>query len=302
MEDRQHEVLSGSPVELVDTPFFAQEAYQCGPAALATVLQHAGVRVQPEALAPRVYLPRRRGSLQTELIAATRAYGRVPYVIDPGLEALIGELEAGHPVLVLQNVGLRIYAVWHYAVVIGYLPSRDELILRSGRDRRLRLSTRRFLASWKPSGYWGLIVLKPGELPASPDPARYLQSVAALEEVGRFEAAQAAYAAAVRRWPDNPTAWFGLGNAHYAKGAPTAAARAYRQALEVEPGNAAARNNLALTLAERGFCTAALSTLRTALADEPPDSAMHEILLDTRREILKRRKQRGEGCRQPARP
>jgi tetratricopeptide (TPR) repeat protein len=302
MDQRPAGTPSGAAIELTETPFFAQEAYQCGPAALATVLQHANVKVQPEELVPRVYLPQRRGSLQTELVATARAYGRVPYQIDPSLKALIDELQVGHPVLVLQNLGLRLYAVWHYAVVIGYAPSRDELILRSGRDRRLRLSTRRFLKSWEPSGYWGLVVLTPGQLPASPDPARYLQSVAALEEVGQFEAAQRAYAAAVRQWPDNPTAWFGLGNAHYGTGSPAAAVAAYRQTLELDPANAAARNNLALTLADRGFCAAALATLRTALAGEPPDSPVRKILLDTQREIIERRQETGESCQPPVRP
>ena len=302
MEDRPAGVLSDVAIELTDTPFFAQEAYQCGPAALATVLQHAEVEVQPEELVPRVYLPRRRGSLQTELIAAARAYGRVPYVIDPNLEALIEELQAGRPVLVLQNLGLRLFPVWHYAVVIGYSPSPDELILRSGRDRRLRQSARRFLATWDPSDYWGLIVLTPGELPTSPDPARYLQSVAALEEVGQFEAAQRAYAAAVGQWPDNPTAWFGLGNAHYGTGGLAAAEAAYRQLLALDPANAAARNNLALTLADRGCHSAALAMLQTALAAEPPDSSMRTILLDTQREIIERPQETGARCRQPARP
>ena len=53
-------------VELTDTPFFPQEAYQCGPAALATLLNANGVAVSPEQLVPQVYLPERRGSLQVE--------------------------------------------------------------------------------------------------------------------------------------------------------------------------------------------------------------------------------------------
>ena len=117
--------------ELTRVPFFPQERYQCGPAALATVLAAADVPVTAEELVPRVYLPVRRGSLQTEMIAATRQYDRVPYVLDPTLDAIAGEIQAGRPVLVLQNLGLRSLPRWHYSVVVGVDARRRELILRS---------------------------------------------------------------------------------------------------------------------------------------------------------------------------
>ncbi|MDZ7767929.1 MAG: hypothetical protein U5K38_02050 [Woeseiaceae bacterium] len=55
----EHLVLraAGEPVELVDVPFFAQDEFQCGPAALATVLVHEGIEVTPQALKPQIYIP-----------------------------------------------------------------------------------------------------------------------------------------------------------------------------------------------------------------------------------------------------
>ena len=44
-----------STLELRDTPFFPQEEYQCGPAALATVLAASGVAVSPDDLTGKVY-------------------------------------------------------------------------------------------------------------------------------------------------------------------------------------------------------------------------------------------------------
>src|SRR5690606_4837809 len=43
-------------VELTAVPFFPQTEYQCGPAALATVLAHEGLAVTAEQLAPAVYV------------------------------------------------------------------------------------------------------------------------------------------------------------------------------------------------------------------------------------------------------
>ena len=64
-----------STVELENTPFYPQEAYQCGPAALATVVGQAGVDAPPEALRPLVYLPGREGSLQADMLATPARYG-----------------------------------------------------------------------------------------------------------------------------------------------------------------------------------------------------------------------------------
>src|SRR5690606_31071454 len=101
-------------VELAHVPFFPQEDYQCGPAALATVLSASGVDVTADALTRQVYLPGRRGSLQTELVAATRRHGRLPYRLEGGLPALLAQVDAGHPVVVLQNLGFKRWPRWHY--------------------------------------------------------------------------------------------------------------------------------------------------------------------------------------------
>ncbi|HUG04491.1 MAG TPA: hypothetical protein VML92_08685, partial [Steroidobacteraceae bacterium] len=79
-------------VELAGTPFFPQDEYQCGPAALATVLRASGVATLPDDLKPQVYVPGRRGSLQAELIGAARRHGRLPYVMPSQGQELVAEL------------------------------------------------------------------------------------------------------------------------------------------------------------------------------------------------------------------
>ncbi len=92
--------------EILATPFFPQTEYHCGPAALATVMKYRAVDVRPDDLVAEVYLPARKGSLQAEMIAATRGRGLLAYPLHGSLEALLREVDAGNPVLVLQNLGL----------------------------------------------------------------------------------------------------------------------------------------------------------------------------------------------------
>jgi tetratricopeptide (TPR) repeat protein len=263
-------------------PFFPQERYQCGPAALATVLGAAGVSVTAEELVPRVYLPARRGSLQTEMIAATRQYDRVPYVLDATLDAISAEIAAGRPVLVLQNLGLASLPRWHYAVVVAVDVARQDLILRSGVRKRLRVGSRRFEATWSRGDRWALVALRPGELPVAPDPDRLAVAGAALEAVGRSHAARATFAALTERWPDHAIAWFGLGNAEYRLGARAEAERAWRRVLALDPNHPGALNNVAQALVDRGCGSEALGFLQRARA-APGAAAFSEAISATER-------------------
>ena len=253
-------------IELNDTPFFPQEEYQCGPAALATVLNVAGVTVAPDDLVEQVYLPKQHGSLQVELLAATRRADRIPYRIEPTLLALRAELDAGRPVLVLQNLGLKLLPVWHYAVVIGIAPAGDYVILRSGTERRKQSRARDFLRSWEMAGNWGMVVLSPGEMPASTTARRLLTAVAQAEPTLSIASRKRAYRAALDRWPENITARFGYAHALHAAGELTAAESGYRAIVDQYPRHAAALNNLAEVLADRGCYAKATAIARRALA------------------------------------
>lgn len=263
--------LPAGGVELDQTPFFPQTAFQCGPAALATVLAASGVAVRPDDLAPQVFLPGRKGSLQLELIAATRRHHRIPYPLSPTPEALLAELHAGRPVLVLQNLGVSWLPVWHYAVVVGFDPADQVVVLRSGTDRRQRMRWHRFLASWLRAERWALVTTPPEAIPATATVLPWLQAAAAFEGLGRIDLATRAYETASRRWPDHALVWQVLGNARYASGNPLAARAAYRRAVDLTP-DAAAWNNLAQTELDLGCIDAARDALAQAQRGEasPP--------------------------------
>ena len=258
----------GTParIELADVPFFPQQEYQCGPAALATVLDRPDRRVTPAELVPRVYLPGRRGSLQPELVAATRSYDRLPYLVEPSLDDAVAQLAGGRPVLVMQNLGWRIRPAWHFAVLVGYDAPSSTVVLRSGTTERRVMKARRFDRTWARADRWALVVLEPGELPARPDLDRYMSAAASLEAVGRRDAARAAYLRALDEWPESPWPWLGLANLEHAQGRLERAHDAYRAALDRDPGHVAARHNLAETLEARGCISRARVEIDAARA------------------------------------
>lgn len=277
--------LSTAQLELTGTPFFPQERYQCGPAALATVLSASGVAVTPEALVDQVYVPGRQGSLQAELIASARRHGRIPYRLPGTQAALAAELGAGRPVLVLQNLGVELIPRWHYAVVIGLDPAEDAYVLRSGTERRRVTGRSLFLRTWARSDNWGLVMLGPGELPATDDPAGYLRALAAVEATGDLALAQTGYRAALDRWPDSRLARLGLGNIALSEGRPEEAAGHYRTILAAEPADLVALNNLAEALGRAGRPAEALRVIDRALAAAPEGHPLRPALEQTRQSL-----------------
>lgn len=254
-----------SATELQEVPFYPQEDFQCGPAALAMVLDWGGSMIGPEALTRALYIPARKGSLQPELVAQARRQQRLVYPIQGELSALLDELQAGHPVLVLQNLALNWWPAWHYAVAIGFDPARAEILLHSGTIERHRTALPTFMRTWARSGYWGLVVLQPGELPASAQPGPYLAAAFDLEASGFQEAAELAYQAGIARWPEHAGLWIALANRHYARGQTDLAASTLRQGTTKGAASGALYHNLALLLADLGEWQEAQAAAQQAL-------------------------------------
>ncbi|TNF86983.1 MAG: tetratricopeptide repeat protein [Gammaproteobacteria bacterium] len=268
-------------VELDQVPFYPQLQYHCGPAALAAVMNYHGVAAEPAQIADLVYVPELEGSLQVEVVAATRQFDLLPVQLDGRLESLLREVAAGNPVFVLQNLGLDIYPVWHYEILIGYNFDTREMILRSGTNRRVGRSFKLFEKTWQRAGYWALAVVPTDSVPVTASADAYLDAVIGMEQVGRIETANGAYGTALRRWPDSWLAHSGFGNTAYVMGEFPRAEAAYRKALSLQPDRAEIWNNLAYTLAQLGRHEASMDAIRRALELDPDN----QNLLDSRDEL-----------------
>jgi Peptidase_C39 like family/Tetratricopeptide repeat len=273
-----------------DVPFFPQEELQCGPAALAMVLNWSGVAVSPSELSSQVYTPGLKGSLQNALVGASRRHGRVAYPI-AGINALMSEIAAGQPVIVLVNLGFFWYPRWHYAVVIGYDQEKETIILHSGRTAGEVLSFWTFNNIWKRGDYWGLLVLPPTRLAAVAEEKKWLTAVAGLEKAGQWQAAASGYAAALKRWDKSFIGWMGLGNSEYHLHELDVAADAFHQAALLQPESGVAYNNWANVLGEQGKREEALKAAQRAVELGGP---FQDTFRQTLEDLEKRELHKGE--------
>lgn len=263
---RQSPEEFSQPVVLSDIPFYSQERYQCGPAALATVLQSSGIDTTPSALVPLVYVPERKGSFQVEMVAAARSFGRLAYKIPPTLKALYTEINAGTPVLVMQNLGVNWYPVWHFAVVKGYDLGRRELILNSGTHEDYSRSMRTFEGTWARADHWAIVVLEPGQVPASAEPGEYFMTIAALERTNDPAEVSKAWVSGLDTWPTDRNLMVGYANHLYQQGDADSASTWLRQVIGTYPEYAPAYNNLGQVLYEQGYQDKGIAYVNEAIA------------------------------------
>lgn len=276
--------------ELTETPFFPQEQYQCGPAALATALNAVSIAVTPDQLTPEVYVPSRQGSLQIEMLAAARRHGAVSVQIPPQLEAVMQEIAAGNVVLVMQNLGLSWVPSWHYAVVVGYDADKELIWLRSGPYQRQEMSLSAFQRTWARSEHWAFVALPPGQLPASASEDEVAKALVAYEKNASAAARKTAYQAAVQKWPDHLVLLMGLGNAAYAAGDLALAAGSFKHVTEVHPQSAAAYNNLANVLLAQKQITQAEAMAKQGLALAGENEKLKSQIAQTLVEIRQQKK------------
>jgi ABC-type bacteriocin/lantibiotic exporter with double-glycine peptidase domain len=102
-------------------PFYPQAGpYDCGPAALASLLAHRGLVVAPDSIVREVTSPVLRGSLLPDLENYARRQGFATRSGRGDLALLRQAIEEGRPVLIPLEMGLRPISYPHYIVVFGH--------------------------------------------------------------------------------------------------------------------------------------------------------------------------------------
>lgn len=112
------------------------------------VLNHRGLPDSPDELKDRVYIPERKGTLQVELVSASRERDLLVYPVAGELKAVMTQVDAGNPVLVMQNLAFNWFPQWHYAVVVGYDLEKREMIVHSGLSEAQREPFKVFMRTW----------------------------------------------------------------------------------------------------------------------------------------------------------
>tara|TARA_R110001592_G_scaffold238227_2_gene497764 strand:+ start:58437 stop:59345 length:909 start_codon:yes stop_codon:yes gene_type:complete len=268
--------------EIQNIPFYPQVEDQCGPSSLATMLGAQGIHVSPAKLRSKLYIPDKQGTVTTEMIARARRFGLLVYPLESELIDLLAELNAGNPVLVMQNLGLDWWPVWHFSVAIGYDLDQQTISLRSGDSDNAIIDFSLFLKTWTRANSWAIVIVSPEKLPSTARVDGVMKAANQLEQVGELDTALRVYKAVLSKWPETDSAGFGAGNAAFALGYYERAEQFFSDYLKTNPSSSIAWNNLSYSLAEQGCLAEAKKAIACALRIDPEN----QNLLDSRIDIL----------------
>lgn len=271
--------------ELTEVPFFSQRRQQCGAAALATVLAYRQVNTTAKALENYLYIPDREGTLTTEIVGQARRHNMLVHHLEPSLEAIIQEVAAKNPILVMQNLGFTWLPQWHFAVVVGYDLHNKHFILRSGKQRTRQIDFATFYATWQRADHWAVVIAPPTTVPATVRYTAFVKAATEFEEIGKTKVAQTAYLTALEHWPNNDleSAYIGLSNLAYGDNNFITAKNWLRLAINSNPESAASWNNLAYIMIQLACPVQAKQAINCALKLDPDNinyqSSQKEITL-----------------------
>jgi len=152
------DVAAGQGHLIAGVPFIPQEAYQCGPAALAMVLRYWGAPADPDELGRALYLTSARGVLNLELEFEARRRGFRTEAFEGTLDRAKDELRRGRPIIVFQDLGRGPVSIPHFAVLVGYDDRSEVVVLHSGTTAYHVLPYAEFLRTWTAHRAWSLLI------------------------------------------------------------------------------------------------------------------------------------------------
>lgn len=262
--------------QIENVPFIAQQQYYCGPTTLAEVFGFYGTSVSANEIAPKIFIPDKEGSLQLEMVTATRQYQYLPYQTQGSLTLLMQLISDDIPVIVFQNLSISLLPQWHYAVVTGYDLTRKTIKLHTGVTQDHEMSFSLFEKTWGRGNYWLLAPVPPEVTSEHMVPFTYVSAAYDMLKVADNNADQQTQAlaflkSATQQWPNQWLAYFLLAN-FYLETQPELAVEWFDKGYVYGKGQKPYLHNYTLALMKTSQQEAAKKVLVHALSSFPDDS------------------------------
>lgn len=141
----------------LEVPFIPQtQLNDCGPSALAAVLAFHGRDASLDEVTRAVFTPVLERTLLPDMENHARFLGMSTSSGRGDLSMLRARIDAGTPVILLLEMGGKMFSQGHYVVVFGYDP--EGFLMHVGTKEDVFLSERELLERWEPMNRLYLVV------------------------------------------------------------------------------------------------------------------------------------------------
>ncbi len=148
----------GAGEVLEKVPYYSQADHQCGPTAMAEVLDYYGSRVVPGSIASSIYSKTARGTLGIDMLIYAQRAGFRARQYSGSRRDMVKEIDRGRPLIVFVDYGFWVYQDGHFMVVAGY--DENGPIVHSVNGPFEHIPWDVFMGPWKKTGYWTLLITK----------------------------------------------------------------------------------------------------------------------------------------------
>jgi ABC-type bacteriocin/lantibiotic exporter with double-glycine peptidase domain len=146
---------AASPHVIPGVPFLPQEEETCGPSSVAMLLRFHGKDVTTGELVAETRTAGLRGTLITDLAAASRRRG-----VPAEVAALRARIAAGQPVILLVDLGVWAWSRPHYLLAYGVTP--EGVVANSGETEGKVIPYGTLEAQWAKMGHLAIVVAGAG--------------------------------------------------------------------------------------------------------------------------------------------
>jgi len=250
---------------LKDVPAVDQRAYQCGPAALESVIRYWGGNADADSIGEGIYKPGSRGVLNFSLAQYAKTEGFWSEIHEERAgDGLKNWLRRGVPPIVMLDSGVLWARAYHFVVLKGFDDHQGIFYANTGVPETQAIEYKEFERRWKKAGYWSLIISPPEKVDWDLSEAQSVELALIFEKNGDLIQAERWLESALKMNPESVPAKFNLANIYLKSKRFGQATLIYQGLLKSNPGRSEISNNLAWVYYEEGLYQDALAVVMEA--------------------------------------
>ncbi len=250
---------------LENVPSVAQETYQCGPAALESVIRYWGGSADAGSIGKTLYRSRTGGVFNFSLAQYMKTIDFWSEIHEElGQADLKRWLRKRVPPIVMLDSGTLWVRTYHFIVLKGFDDRLRIFYANTGVLETQAIDYGEFDRRWKKADHWSLIVSPPEKVNWELDEAQSIEIALIFEKNGNLSQAERWVESALSKNPESLTTKFNLANIYSKSNRSEQAKIIYQELLNKNPSRSEISNNLAWIYYEEGRYDDALKVIVTA--------------------------------------